>query len=85
MKSRPELTPVLIVMTITDPDDNFILNRSKFSAFYATEGEVILQDGIQFKIEQPLAKAAPSKTQIESTDNGKNQKLSDIMLHLKLR
>lgn len=42
IKSRPELTPVMIEIMITDPDDNFILNRSKFSAFYATESEVIL-------------------------------------------
>lgn len=42
----------MVHLKIENPEDNFIVNSARFSPFFQSEKEVLLQDGMEFKIEK---------------------------------
>ena len=53
-KEEMDFTPVIMEIKLTNLENSFVLNQRKFSHFSEDEEEVILQDGIELKVERPL-------------------------------
>lgn len=57
---------MLAHLKISNPEDNFLVNSAHFSPFFQSEKEVILQDGMEFKIEKAqFAKANQAKKMMD--------------------
>ena len=54
LQNHPDRTPVIVEIIITDTENNFVLNSSKFTHFSQEEEEVILQDGIELLVDKAM-------------------------------